>query len=621
MTVHCLGNGNICAYGRGTDVFDLAGPEYSSPKAFELESEFPGNRKEDVITKKLSHVAFCHEAAGGPNANDDAPMLRIIDFAPPGSFLFIRQIEGSAVITVRSPYGRFSPTHLGDTLMAETRPGNMIYTYMLEDGRPVGYPSARFRYAAMRATGDCRILFDPSEPLTAKVAVEGFGQLIFSFSFYMAEAFEIAAKYPQNVPFGGRKLFVGDKLLRPERELTVAPSHRYYREVCDAYDVIASQQSVHGGVLAGYNYRLIYVRDNYGVLRFLLAAGAHGRAKKMMEYYIGVFDRYGRIQNAQGAGEYAFHVHENDNAEITGYVVMMLTDYLKATGDMETVRKGLPLIKYCLAAQHSVLSNGMIPFNGDETYIAGGLLPRSAINDGSMEATSIYHESILRVLAIKELVSGLGTELIVDISRDLQLITEGFGKHFTGPEGQLYCNDPDSGYAPPFRPGGVLNCSHGFGIGYRDNDGNYVCPKCFAAKKGAGLKPEPGLEQWLALNGQGEGQSQSKSAAGNGGKRYVTEAAVLSPAFTVADSLIPVDKIREAAEKTLEELPRRSKTVGYEPGFIMYCLGYNEKLASEMLSMRDEFGSFSEYYEGGNQAGTLCRPWETAIDLAALLET
>ena len=39
-----------------------------------------------------------------------------------------------------------------------------------------------------------------------------------------------------------------------------------------------------------------------------------------------------------------------------------------------------------------------------------------------------------------------------------------------------------------------------------------------------------------------------------------------------------------------------------------------------MLSMRDKFGVWSEYFRGGKQAGTLYRTWETSVNLAALIE-
>ena len=39
-----------------------------------------------------------------------------------------------------------------------------------------------------------------------------------------------------------------------------------------------------------------------------------------------------------------------------------------------------------------------------------------------------------------------------------------------------------------------------------------------------------------------------------------------------------------------------------------------------MLAQIDVFGAWSEYYDGGKQSGTLCRPWETAVNLASLIE-
>ena len=627
MTVHCLGNGNVCIYGRGVNIFDGTGPEYSSPKAFSMDASFPGAAEnDDIETRKLSHIAFMHEVSRGGVSEADSRQLaaRIIDLTPEGRNIFVRQIEGNTELTVRACGRGFSRTQFGDTFLVETLPGALIYTYMFENGRPVGYPSAKYRYMALKIVGNCEFSFSHSNshedtgdqaelPDIAAVKVKDFGQLIFSFAFDPAEAIDLVAGSPKDRGSGfrpGQPISASDSFLHPKRELSVSPSHPYYREICDGYDIIVSQQSSRGGAIAGYNYRLIYVRDNYGVLRFLIKAGALRRAGMLVNYYIDIFAEYGRVQNAQGAGEYAFHVHENDKAEITGYLIMMLTEYYEASGDVGTLKRGIPLVEYCLRAQHSILSKGMIQFNGDETYIAGELLPRSAINDGSLEATALYHESVRRVLSVPELRGELDAELAETVRRDMDVIAAGFADNFTGPEGQLYCNAPDSGYAPAVRPGGVLTCGHGLGVGFRNAAGQYVCRRCFSKEKTGGICG-------AVLEAGRNGGAKTDAASG---KRYFTEAALLSPAFTGASSLIPEKAITEAAQKTLAELPQREKIVGYEPGFIMYALGYDKKLADRMLSMRDEFGAFSEYYLSGAQSGTLCRPWETAINLAAIIE-
>ena len=51
------------------------------------------------------------------------------------------------------------------------------------------------------------------------------------------------------------------------------------------------------------------------------------------------------------------------------------------------------MLEWAWEVQKKNLVLDMMPFDGDETYVAGGLLPRSALNDGSAEATLLFLES------------------------------------------------------------------------------------------------------------------------------------------------------------------------------------------------------------------------------------
>ena len=55
------------------------------------------------------------------------------------------------------------------------------------------------------------------------------------------------------------------------------------------------------------------------------------------------------------------------------------------------------MLTWCADAQERHLVAGMLPFNGDETYVAGGMLPRSALDDGSAEATLLYVASVTQL--------------------------------------------------------------------------------------------------------------------------------------------------------------------------------------------------------------------------------
>lgn len=260
-----------------------------------------------------------------------------------------------------------------------------------------------------------------------------------------------------------------------------------------------------------------------------------------------------------------------------------------------------PLALWCAEQQHRLLKKGMLPFNGDETYIAGGLLPRSAIHHGSMEATALYHAACLRMLryadewkldaAHRELLEG-----------DRWRIEENFTRNFVG-EGLLLCNNPDycaPGEEPPMYIG-VRLCGHGFGLCLRNRFGDYVCPACHRK-----------LERPL------EGPDRRA--------RYRVPAALMMPAF-IGTELIDGRIIEKEMRRMAEGLLRggEGKTVGYDAGLALYALGGKDDrlrrtLTELLLSRRDAAGAWVEYYQDGLPSGTMCRPWESAINMAAILK-
>ena len=154
---------------------------------------------------------------------------------------------------------------------------------------------------------------------------------------------------------------------------------------------IRAQQSERGGVMAGPASHLAYARDQYGVLRGLLSMGDFAGARAILQYCLATEQTWGTIQNAQGMGESRlFHIHENDNTEIPAYPVLGCIDYLNKTGDISFFAMCLGLCGRALERSVPELVGGMMPFNGDESYISGGLLPRTVIEHGSLEATALF---------------------------------------------------------------------------------------------------------------------------------------------------------------------------------------------------------------------------------------
>ena len=64
--------------------------------------------------------------------------------------------------------------------------------------------------------------------------------------------------------------------------------------VDDTAVLIKTQQSAQGGVLAGHNYHLAYVRDQYGTSRCLLKLGIWKKPKKSWNFILIFLDVMGK---------------------------------------------------------------------------------------------------------------------------------------------------------------------------------------------------------------------------------------------------------------------------------------------------------------------------------------
>jgi hypothetical protein len=266
----------------------------------------------------------------------------------------------------------------------------------------------------------------------------------------------------------------------------------------------------------------------------------------------------------------------------------------------------------------------MLPFNGDETYVAGGILPRSALNDGSSEATMLFIDGGEKFL------EWIGTQYIwdkdkVESERELlAAVRKDFRKNFWI-DGQLITNNPERtslGEMPRFRhgvceragPDCLVYRDYGFGgIDWtrRDAHGRYQCMNCLS------LGPLPEADQTI----------------------YKLVTVSLTPLYFQSGLVTPgelkpvVDEIYNSFQKTGVLSSRTSsgsgeenqRSVGYDYGLVLFSMLQTGSRGSEdvylkTLEIVDEIGAWSEYYMGSTPSGTRCRPWESAINLEALIE-
>ena len=369
--------------------------------------------------------------------------------------------------------------------------------------------------------------------------------------------------------------------------------------------LIRAQQGQNGGVLAGHNYHLSYVRDQYGTFRGLLAMGCLEEAAAIVRFSHDVFARSGRLANAQGIGvPGSFHEHENDAVEITGYLLLQSIKLLEATGNREFFDRQRPMLDWALRRQISQLHRGMLPFNGDETYVAGGFLPRTALNHGSFEATMLFIEGGKRYLAQrraeeKEDWIRQAKEALADAERQ-------FEDNFRRKDGYIANSLARlEGLTEPAYRHGMCPNGDTFGWLKRVGEGIYVCPHCLAAGR---LTP-PACTQEISL----------KSALM---MALYVDSPLLSQEYLRSQINAYLAQYRQTG--VLPSLPDGSRCVGYDFGLLLYAAARfglaADDLLAHMLALKDSASMWAEYYDAGQPQNTRCRPWESAINMEGALQ-
>lgn len=601
-SVHVLGNGLVAAYGRGPNLFSIFGPPYSGPSWGALELAGHG----------LTCRAWREEGAAIWHyrlADDQDEVAEFVDLAVPGSHLLARQCRCTQPVLLRlkpAPWVRVLPGADPATRVLYVPAGQPFYG---------PYPFAESGFCLLAAQGAAALAAADDGAVEVRLAA-GESLLTFAGGPGLPAALQESEL--------GRALGWDEMLDRTRRHWAAIMAHRRPLPEAGGLDPerlawmadstavqILAQQGLSGGVLAGHNYRMAYVRDQYGVFRGLLDLGFCDQARALLEAYWAIWQVEGTIHNAQPIGfSHPFHVHEEDRSEITGYLVRQAGDWIAATGDGSPIETMQPMFDWAIDQQLAVLVDGALPFNGDETYVAGGILPRDRLSDHSAEATLLFCVST-RAFADWAIRHGRWTpgrhRQVLDA---LGAAETAFHRHFVV-DGQLVANDPARApLGPRFRHGVCERCS-GRELGTitwleRDVHGRYQCPACFP--KGALPIVEP--------------------------RRYRIASVGLAPCFAGAGPLSAAEVEREVAGVAARwsetgRLPSQEDesagtTVGYDYGFLLLGLdriGHRRAadLARTTLDLVDPTGAWVEYYVDGKPQGTRCRPWESAINCLAIM--
>ena len=722
--IYMAGNGLIvCAFHDG-DIVNFFGPPYSSPSLFG--SRFIlGEGVNKSLPRHLDKAGVWQLDIG--RGNDY--FAGITDFALPGEPCLVRHIETTEDIVLElgpcagrtelfdyDIYADGSAPEKG--FLIKTRGGNFVY-----NDYPLPFPQfyrlvvrgdARIERRApfvyeITASGsaDVLIIGGPSYP-ECLAACERVDRLTYdamlekTLAFWADEFADVTASslVPDNVPERDRLLHLID----------------------DTVINLIVQQSDAGGVLAGYPFPLGYVRDQYGVCMCMLRLGMFRRARKMLGFYIDVFRRSGKVLNAQGLGVPGlFHFAENDSTEITGYLLLQFFRYAEATGDFGLLRDNIDFLVWLFREQLSQVHNDMLPFNGDETYIAGWILPRDVINEGSAEATMLFVLSGRRLLAfLRDVDPGA-----IDIERAESILRAVEGRYRDNfvLDGKYTLNNASrlTGLSEPlFRYGVCMNLgSYAAEFGRGDEDGSAAGADDAAGEDAAaGANDATGedaaAEADDAAGGDAAAEADDATSEDNGGhgepgpddddcgctpgpdgdtggsdctpgpdnddgggdrepgpdddtgggcvffgwtshcaegvylcpkcksrglipkrinKRFFVPSALLMPAYL--GSPLPGDDIVLAtlcdfvANATFDGTSGfsvfKGRYIGYDYGlllinFLKYDLPDKDRVYRKILSLADNAGTWSERYVDDNFDGCRYRPWESAINLDALLQ-
>ncbi len=622
-SVHCLGNGRMAAYGMGPDIIQVFGPPYSSASFVKLvvaEESLVETRSE----REPGAAIWRHEILSGGKS-----IGRIVDFVDAEIPALVRRIEVSQAVRLHLEIDagietvvngeRFASLGASAGILAGSQRGARVFSHYPSPIRfwhqvalsgAIGLenrePGRTWTVACSPGASTLFIAGGPSYPQCIEntemlLALPWTELLERTQSWWRAFAGH-RADFARSLPAGA-----------PERDLFLSTAD-------DVATLIKAQQGIEGGILAGSVYHWAAFRDQFGALRCLLALGHREESKSILRYYGDIFSRRGALHNGQDIGlDGFFHIHENDEVEITGYLLVQAFDYLRKTRDEKLLREMLPMLEWAFDAQTRNIARHMLPFNGDETYIAGAVLPRSAINDGSAESTLLFITGGSRFLDWIEKRKLWPAKRLARARKAVSETRAHYRENFWS-DGRLVTNNParlSIGEMPRFRHGvceagyirygkaSGLRCQGG-AIGWveKTETGRYLCPSCRA---------------------DGIHLPQERE------RHYLSSVSLVplylgSDIFTKQEIASVVDDILDLYRKNgwLPSSPDGARTVGYDYGLLLYTLTelahpMAEEIYRRMMSVLDSTGAWVEYYQNDAPIGCPCRPYESGINLEAAI--
>lgn len=614
-----IGNGEILIYEKGPNIINVFGPPYSAPSNPQIYFD-EEKRTLKVESKREKNTAIWHHYV----YMDDTLIAQMMDYIIPDKGVFIREMDVKKELNFK--VGAPSPntysmknyfSYLKDVkakaVLIKTLKGS---TFFAND------PIAEEHSLFIVATGNIDMPDSINGTFNIKIK-PGKSSLILSGSKTLpqtvanTESVLVNTKSPWLEQ--SRKYWHDFSSRRLKFESMIPAGHPLKDTLLDAIDgvsvLIKCQQSSTGGVMAGHFYNLAYVRDQSGVLRGLLALGYTPEAKAILNFWIRKFNLFGNLVNAEGMGnDVARLFFINDEVEVPAYIIQNCFEYYDYTKDNAFLKQSFPMMEWAFEIQLKHLVEGMTEFSGDETYIAGGAFPGGLVYQGSAESTLLFitgGEKLLAWAAKQGLWKGAKLE---NYRQKVAFARKKYKDNFMD-AGKLYANNPlreKIAGMPRFRFGycevhSEKQKTPNMTWVEKEPKGRYICADCRTKEL-----PEYNLDRE---------------------KLYSLNSVNLIPLYIKSD-LFTTKEIEAIVKpgielfKTTGFVPSNvegNRSLGYDYGLFLYnMVKLNDPLKEQMLrktlSVLDPTGAWVEYYDNDKPFNCRSRPWESAINIEAVIE-
>lgn len=617
-SVHVIGNGNMISYGVGPNILHMEGPPYSAPQFLSMHIDC--NMGEILSTSEREH----HTAMWTHRISiDSKTAFEINDYMLPFTNILVREFQTTTQAKFHIQLGEFTEGEVlsngfyhedkaCETLLLTIPKGSTFFTKeSINQELTMG----------IVILGEGCIDFDGIKTAEITIPEESNSKLIFCSGIYpeVINGLEYAAssnfKQLKDETFAYWNTFSARSYHFDE---LISDSNPYKVKILEAIDsvsvLIKCQQSTSGGVSAGHYYPMAYVRDQAGVFRGLMALGYIEEAKAILDFWFSKWNIFGSLCNAEGMDNNCARLaFGNDEVEVPAYVMLCSFIYAERTGNIEYLKHLFPMLKHCFEIQLSHLACGMTEFSADETYIAGNVFPRYCMYHGSAESTMLFITSGEKFVDFAEQ-NKLVSTVQLDVYKAHLIYSKSIYKdnfyvndvyYANNPEREKYLSRPRFKIA--FCDGHTIqkNTLH-LSWCERSSQGYYLCPIC---------KNEP-LSDFIEPD-----------------KRYILNSVNLVPVYIQTDlfTLQELDRILSPVIDAFQEKgyissdSKGTRSLGHDYGLLLYNmvvldLPDTDKVLSAMLEILDSTGAWVEYYDNKKPYNCRCRPWESAINIEAIIE-